>query len=58
MGSTSLEDVFLKINNKAITDDTKYIKRNITYKSKELATIYLEVPIDKDFNKMRKNAGR
>ena len=37
VGSTSLEDVFLKINNKASTDDTKYIKRNIIYKSsKEL----------------------
>ena len=32
VGSTSLEDVFLKINNKAVFDEMKYIKRNISYK--------------------------
>ena len=37
VSSTSLEDVFLKINNKAVTTDTKYIKRTISYKnSKEI----------------------
>ena len=35
--STSLEDVFLKINNKALSSDMKYIKRNFSYKnSKEI----------------------
>ena len=37
VGSTSLEDVFLRINNKAVLSDMKYIKRNYSYKnSKEL----------------------
>ena len=37
VGSTSLEDVFLKINNKATVNDMKYIQKTFTYKnSKEI----------------------
>ena len=48
VSSTSLEDVFLKINNKAVTNDMKYIKRTISYKNSKEIKLGVEEDKDKD----------
>ena len=52
VSSTSLEDVFLKINNKAFSNDMKYIKRTISYKNPK--EIKLGVEEENDENHSQK----
>ena len=55
IGSTSLEDVFLKINNKAILNDMKYIKRNYSYKQSKEEKIKEDNLEDKENIKLLEN---
>ena len=50
-----MEDVFLKINNKAILNDMKYIKRNITYKKSKKKKIKEDNLNDKENSNLLEN---
>ena len=55
VSSTSLEDVFLKINNKTVVNDMKYIKRNISYKKSKEINKEEDILDDKDIKNYKEN---